>query len=690
MDTSAEIEMEADESSSRIIPDGLESSYDLIIQGTGLQQSILSCAAARIGKRVLHLDLNDHYGEDCSSFTLRSLFQYHKSLCHDIPADEKSPECDVEQHSYSYLAYEYAHDSLLEVHCGGSIQQISTNSSRFHPVFANCLVQKNIGIQSSPESSAGVGSSSDTNAAAQRSAHPACEGYSFFHDNSLQRLLYEDRRFTIDLKSKLLFASGDVVDFFISSGVARYLEFKNLSGLHFWMNDDSLWRVPSSKVDVFNSKMLTALEKRTLMKFHQFVADWGRDASGSEVMTLNERDMGVGRSLYRPQNKDKGKAEYDLDRFIDSPFLSFLQHCKITPKLQSIIVYALCGHCPAIDGNYLQSKDVSIYTTRTALTDMFRHLNSLSRYGQSAYLMPLYGTGEVVQAFCRMSAVWGTTFILRRKVVDINYAKESPPAELGKEPQQRDVIEAAVASVTDSEGNVIKCGAFVTSCGKSTCTSLKIDQFLCSSISIWSGEPIVECPAMIVIPPDASYRSGSAEVHAVTSLRNVSAVHVTIQDDRTCVVPNGGFVLHITTTLVDGNQIADLNKNWHERAASLKSDAAKLIDDILVLLMGDVGMRGNTELYRSVSLQAVTDRSIFNPKKAQNMWVFPFCEQCCSFDAAYRDAEKIFQQMFPDEDFSLSNCLPPHNSFQGADNDEETEFLKATLDAASLGSTTVS
>ena len=44
--------------------------YDLIIEGTGLIESIVACAAARCGRRVLHLDSNDYYGCNSASFPL--------------------------------------------------------------------------------------------------------------------------------------------------------------------------------------------------------------------------------------------------------------------------------------------------------------------------------------------------------------------------------------------------------------------------------------------------------------------------------------------------------------------------------------------------------------------------------------------------------------------------------------------
>jgi len=45
--------------------------YDAILLGTGLTESFLAGALARIGKTVLHLDKNDFYGHYISSFNFQ-------------------------------------------------------------------------------------------------------------------------------------------------------------------------------------------------------------------------------------------------------------------------------------------------------------------------------------------------------------------------------------------------------------------------------------------------------------------------------------------------------------------------------------------------------------------------------------------------------------------------------------------
>jgi Rab GDP dissociation inhibitor len=50
--------------------------------------------------------------------------------------------------------------------------------------------------------------------------------------------------------------------------------------------------------------------------------------------------------------------------------------------------------------------------------------NSVSRYGKSPYIYPLFGLGELPQAFSRLSAIYGGTYMLKTVIDPITYDKE--------------------------------------------------------------------------------------------------------------------------------------------------------------------------------------------------------------------------------------------------------------------------
>jgi len=61
-----------------------EERYDLVIEGTGLTESILAAAAAWAGKTVLHVDRNTYYGSQWAALSIDQLDRWveeHASEC---------------------------------------------------------------------------------------------------------------------------------------------------------------------------------------------------------------------------------------------------------------------------------------------------------------------------------------------------------------------------------------------------------------------------------------------------------------------------------------------------------------------------------------------------------------------------------------------------------------------------------
>ncbi|KAG9890718.1 hypothetical protein KCU94_g14907, partial [Aureobasidium melanogenum] len=56
------------------------SSYDVLISGTGIQQSLLALALSRSGKKVLHVDKDDTYGGPEAALSLQEAEQWVEKL----------------------------------------------------------------------------------------------------------------------------------------------------------------------------------------------------------------------------------------------------------------------------------------------------------------------------------------------------------------------------------------------------------------------------------------------------------------------------------------------------------------------------------------------------------------------------------------------------------------------------------
>ncbi|NXD22355.1 RAE1 geranylgeranyltransferase, partial [Spelaeornis formosus] len=87
------------------------------------------------------------------------------------------------------------------------------------------------------------------------------------------QIVREGRRFNIDLVSKLLYSRGLLIELLIKSNVSRYAEFKNATRV-LAFREGTVEQVPCSRADVFNSRQLTMVEKRMLMKFLTFCLDY--------------------------------------------------------------------------------------------------------------------------------------------------------------------------------------------------------------------------------------------------------------------------------------------------------------------------------------------------------------------------------------------------------------------------------
>uniref|UniRef100_A0A182QBG7 Rab proteins geranylgeranyltransferase component A n=1 Tax=Anopheles farauti TaxID=69004 RepID=A0A182QBG7_9DIPT len=187
-----------------------------------------------------------------------------------------------------------------------------------------------------------------------------------------ERIEQEFRRFNIDLAPKLLYARGSMVDLLISSNICRYAEFRALDRVAtVW--DGRIMTVPCSRSDVFTSKEVNVVEKRLLMKFLQSCASY--EENGAEELS-------------------------------ETTFLEHLQSHKLTPNLIHYVLYAIAM------GNERTP-------CRVGLVAVKKFLMSLGHYGNSPFLFPVYGCGEIPQCFCRLCAVFGGIYCLNKAVEGI-------------------------------------------------------------------------------------------------------------------------------------------------------------------------------------------------------------------------------------------------------------------------------
>ncbi|KAI9099332.1 GDP dissociation inhibitor [Phlyctochytrium arcticum] len=192
-----------------------------------------------------------------------------------------------------------------------------------------------------------------------------------------------DRDWNVDLIPKFAMASGEFTNILYHTDVTRYLEFRQIAGSYVY-RDGRISKVPSNQTEAVSSPLMGIFEKRRAKKFFEFVQayDFNNPAThqGLDLATVPMSEV------YRKFGLEAGTQD-------------FLGH-------------ALALH---LDDNYINQPAKETYE-RICL-----YMNSMARYGKSPYIYPLYGLGELPQGFARLSAIYGGTYMLNKKIDEIIY-----------------------------------------------------------------------------------------------------------------------------------------------------------------------------------------------------------------------------------------------------------------------------
>ena len=428
--------------------------YDVVVVGTGLAGSVLAAALTMQHKRVLHIDRNDWYGELDASLNIRELDSWTKNA-----------PSGVEIHSATSLeSFELEVDQLVVIqpYGQGVIQQIQPLIIQFNGFNIYCGTQ---------------------------------QGVIPLNHVKLRNLLENariNRACALNLSGPgVLLSQGTAVSTLLTSKVCDYVEFKPLPTIQVCLEGE-LVKVPCNKGDVFTSNLLQPLEKRSLMKLLQLSIEYNAHIEQASVDQFNERTLQIkGSSLKRPQNK---RANTSFDQVLHciekgSTFLDYLQsNYKFHENQQAVILHALAMS--------LQSSTLSLHD---GLTKLNTHVNSLGTFGSTAFIVPLYGTGELAQAYCRKAAVLGATYMLRQQIKSI----DSYNLTLQSDDEQ----------IVVSARKVVQCTYGPT----------------LHRISLCFGSA---SPSIVLIPPSDQH----------------DAIYVNILNHETLVCPLFYHVIHMTTT----------------------------------------------------------------------------------------------------------------------------------------------
>jgi RAB protein geranylgeranyltransferase component A len=325
----------------------------------------------------------------------------------------------------------------------------------------------------------------------------------------------EARKFSIDMINKVIYSNVNIVPLLIKSSMGRYMEFKCIDGVMLYTSNEFL-KVPCTKGEIMASKNISLLEKRYLGKFMTFCLDY-------ETNEANRR-------IY--------------EEYAQKPFIEFLrQYHKLSLMLEDFVVFAIA---------MLDCKDESI-TTEEGMKRIQRYINSLGRYGKTAFLYPLYGISELNQAFCRVGAVYNGTYVLRRGIRSI-----------------------FTDDIDESNNTVVK-GITCTDLQQLSCESLIMNndyRLFENKVDTQNCDIVIRCVALTDFPIFDEEGAYIAIVPPnIVSEKQSTSITIFQLDYRNAVAPQGKFIISFQMRSKEGE---------HEHAESvLRAGVQKFLQNKL-------------------------------------------------------------------------------------------------------------
>lgn len=215
-------------------------------------------------------------------------------------------------------------------------------------------------------------------------------------------------QFWLDVIPRPILAAGEMVDILRRTQVGYYIAFQPLNSLFLEFGTEGLQKAPGSRADIFQNEFVSMIEKRLMTRFMK------KCYIGNEISFPQDSEVEGG--------DQKEQEEIDTD----VTFKEAMTEMKLTERLQKFVMYSIIFQTKF---NHTLSKMDGVKAVR-------KYQKSIIAYDtKTPFLAMNYGTGELAQAFCRLCAVHGGMYVLRRGVSalvcdrksDSIVSEESPP-----------------------------------------------------------------------------------------------------------------------------------------------------------------------------------------------------------------------------------------------------------------------
>uniref|UniRef100_A0A8D2I2D3 Rab proteins geranylgeranyltransferase component A n=1 Tax=Urocitellus parryii TaxID=9999 RepID=A0A8D2I2D3_UROPR len=590
--------------------DNLPSEFDVIVIGTGLPESIIAAACSRSGQRVLHVDSRNYYGGNWASFSFSGLLSWLKEYQenNDIVIDSSLwQEQILENEEAIALSRKDKTIQHVEVFCYAS-QDLHEYVEEAGALKKNhaCVTL----VNSSKAADSACLPTEDESLSTESCEVPAEQTPSSDPESTLEvndaeatgeKENHSDDKTSEEKTNENVPTAEDTAEQPKKNRITYSQIVKE--GRRF--NIDLVSKVPCSRADVFNSKQLTMVEKRMLMKFLTFCMEY-------------------------EEHPDEYKAYEDIT------FSEYLKTQKLTPNLQYFVLHSIA----------MTSETTSSTIDGLKATKNFLHC--LGRYGNTPFLFPLYGQGELPQCFCRMCAVFGGIYCLRHSVQCLVVDKESRKCK----------------AIIDQFGQRIISKHFLVEdsyFSENTCSRVQYRQIsravLITDRSVLKSDSDQQISILIV----------PAEEPGSFSVRVIELCSSTM----TCM--KGTYLVHLTCT----------------SSKTAREDLEAVVEKLFTPYT-ETGIENEEvekprilwALYFNMRDSSDINRNCYNDLPS-NVYVCSGPDGGLGNDNAVKQAETIFQSICPNEDF----CPPPPNPedivLDGDSSQPESSESSAILEANS-------
>lgn len=312
-----------------------EDEFDVIVIGTGLTESIVAAACSRIGRKVLHLDPHDYYGDLWANLHFDKLINCLEEARDSSPTANRPPPRPERGTNIipDFLTLE-ANERFIPW-------------GKTEPVISNVEINSYIPVKEVPSDE------DESNSESDDEISWTIEKFKSFNNWGL------------DLVPRLLFSKGAMAKLLSSSNVCRYLSFTSrFQVLACLPGTDELVTVPCTRQDVFNDRLTSLIEKRVMMRL-------------------------ISTCIEHLQNPERGE---NYEGFEDQPFIDYLRNKNFTPLLQHLVLNSVAMCEPSTP-------------TQEAMECLKNFIRSSGVFGNSPFIFPFYGSGEIPQAFSRYNLI---------------------------------------------------------------------------------------------------------------------------------------------------------------------------------------------------------------------------------------------------------------------------------------------